>query len=31
MDLAYLPDNKRIIAMIRVCAGAVADCTQVCI
>ena len=28
MDLAWLPDNKRIIAMIRVCAGAVADCTQ---
>jgi hypothetical protein len=28
MDLAYLPDNKRIIAMIRNCAGAVADCSQ---
>jgi hypothetical protein len=28
MDLAYLPDNKRIIAMIRNCAGAVDGCSQ---
>jgi hypothetical protein len=28
MDLAWLPDNKRIIAMMRICGGAVADCTQ---
>eukprot|EP01043_Picozoa_sp_COSAG02_P037483 COSAG02_NODE_2816_length_7969_cov_3.879670_2_plen_511_part_00 len=28
MDLAWLPDNERILAMIRVCAGAVNLCTQ---
>ena len=28
MDLAYLPDNNRILAMFRVCAGAVANCVQ---
>ena len=28
MDLAWLPDNKRIIAMMRVCAGAVDMCSQ---
>jgi len=28
MDLAWLPDNNRIIAMIRNCAGAVGGCSQ---
>lgn len=28
MDLAWLPDNKRIIAMMRVCGGAVAECSE---
>ena len=28
MDIAWLPDKKRIIAMIRNCAGAVSDCSQ---